>query len=570
MELLKNPFFTLGATMRDGRRRILELAEEKSLLSDERSIRDAAAILTHPLRRLAAEVGWLPGLGPKRIAEALSILAQDPVRIRAQDNLPALARANLLADGLVRAVERLPLNDVVQWVVQLAEAHDDLEVEPTVTVLNEERSVAGFPAISDLGNVDAELQDRRQYFRRAVKSALDQLPAASLVEVVTQTVDQATENGSSQAPILIDDLVDSFEVEAQDFLGKETKNVAQLVQGIRGAAEAEEGEEHVGRLVSQLERVVKNWDTVAQPIQVSARSRGLSHDLSHEVAGEIRSLAVDLFNKHDLLGLSKRLTALQQEVFAEVDRVVEQSEKDASALGKIAKQRAQLLAEKDASALDKIAKQRAQLLAEMETRAKPWKSKITYEADVWVMFKDKLRISPDGVQWKGTKIPLEDISRVRWGGTPHSVNGIPSGTTYSIFVGGKVGETTIELRKKHIYSEFVDRLWKTVGVRLLTRMLEGLREGKRYRFGRAVITDNGVELERCLLFSANELVFCGWTDLVTDHGAGTFCIAKKDEKKVAVELPYQDMDNVRILEAAMRASRKNASLMLSDLLDEAH
>ena len=226
--------------------------------------------------------------------------------------------------------------------------------------------------------------------------------------------------------------------------------------------------------------------------------------------------------------------------------------------------------EKDASALDKIAKQRAQLLAEMETRAKPWKSKITYEADVWVMFKDKLRISPDGVQWKGTKIPLEDISRVRWGGTPHSVNGIPSGTTYSIFVGGKVGETTIELRKKHIYSEFVDRLWKTVGVRLLTRMLEGLREGKRYRFGRAVITDNGVELERCLLFSANELVFCGWTDLVTDHGAGTFCIAKKDEKKVAVELPYQDMDNVRILEAAMRASRKNASLMLSDLLDEAH
>ena len=551
MELLKNPFFTLAATMRDGRRRILELAEEKSLLSDERSIRDATAILTNPRRRLAAEVGWLPGLGPKRIAEALSILERDPAGIRAQGNLPALARANLLADGLVRAVERLPLNDVVQWIVQLAEAHDDLEVEPTVTVLNEERSVAGFPAISDLGNVDAELQARRQYFRQAVKRALDQLPAASLVEVVTQAVDQATENGSSHAPILIDDLVDSFEVEAQDFLEKETKNAAQLVQEVRNAAEAEEGEEHVGRLVSQLERVVKNWDTVAQPIQVSARSRGLSHDLSHEVAGEIRSLAVDLFNKHDLLELSKRLTTLQQEVFAEVDRVVEQSEEDASAL-------------------DKIAKQRAQLLAEMETRAKSWKSKITYEADVGVMFKNKLRISSDGVQWKGTKIPLEDISRVRWGGTQHSVNGIPSGTTYSIFVGGKMGGTTIELRKKHIYSEFVDRLWKTAGVRLLTRMLEGLREGKRYRFGRAVITDNGVELERRLLFSANELVFCGWTDLVTGNGAGTFCIAKKDEKKVAVELPYQDMDNVRILEAAMRASRKNASLMLSDLLDEAH
>ena len=551
MELLKNPFFTLGATMRDDRRRVLELAEEKSLLSDECSIRDATATLTNPRRRLAAEVGWLPGLGPKRIAEALSVLERDPAELRTQENLPALARANLLADGLVQAVERLPLNDVAHWIVQLAEAHDVLEVEQTVTVLNEERSVAGFPAISDLGNVDAELQARRQYYRQAIKGALDQLPATSLVAVVTQAVDQATDNGLSHAPILIDDLVDSFEVEAQGFLEKETKNIAQLVQGVRSAAEGEKGEAHIGRLVSQLESVVKNWDTVAQPIQVSARSRGLSHELSHEVAGEIRSLAVDLFNEHGLLDLSKRLTALQQEVFAEVDRVVEQSEEDASAL-------------------DEIAEQRTHLLAEMETRAESWKSEVTYEADVGVMFKDKLRISPDGVQWKGTKIPLEDISRVRWGGTRHSVNGIPSGTTYNIFVGGERGGTTIELRKEHIYSEFVDRLWKTAGVRLLTKMLEGLREGKRYRFGTAVITDHGVELEKRHLFAANERVLCGWAGLVIGNGAGTFYIAKKDEKKVAVELPYQDMDNAHILEAAMRVFWKNASLRLSDLLDQTH
>ena len=155
---------------------------------------------------------------------------------------------------------------------------------------------------------------------------------------------------------------------------------------------------------------------------------GLSHELSHEVAGEIRSLAVDLFNEHGLLDLSKRLTALQQEVFAEVDRVVEQSEEDASAL-------------------DEIAEQRTHFLSEMETRAESWKSEVTYKADVGVMFKDKLRISPDGVQWKGTKIPLEDISRVRWGGTRHSANGIPSGTTYNIFVGGERGGTTTSARE---------------------------------------------------------------------------------------------------------------------------
>ena len=185
--------------------------------------------------------------------------------------------------------------------------------------------------------------------------------------------------------------------------------------------------------------------------------------------GEIRSLAVELFNEHGLLDVSKRLTAVQQEVFAEVDRVVEQLKEDASVL-------------------DEIAEQRTQFLAEMEARADSWQREITYEAHIGVVFKSKLRISPDGVQWKDSKVRLEEIKRVRWGGTSDSA----TGTTYYIFVGGERGSMWIELRKQQIYLEFVDRLWKTVGVRLLTEMLEGLRAGKRYRFGAAEVTDNGV------------------------------------------------------------------------------
>ena len=552
MELLTNPFFTLGATMRDDKRRIMELAEEKSLVSDEVAVRDAEAVLTNPRRRLEAEIGWLPGLAPKRISEAISVLEREPAKVRGLGNLPSLARANLLADGLIRVVKQLPnKREVSRWIVELANVHDDIEAEQTITLLNEERSVARFSPILDLQVVDTELRGRRRYYKQAIKRALDQLATPLLVEVVTIAVDEATDNGDSQAPILIDDLVDGFEVEAQGFLERETKNIEVLVQGVRSAVERDEGHEHIGRLVSQLEEVVKNWDRVVQPIQVSARSRGTSHDPSHEIAGEIRRLAVHLFNEHGLLDVSKRLTALQQEVFAEVDSVVEQSEEDATAL-------------------DEVAEQRSQYLAEMEARAESWKREITYEADVGVMFKNKLRISPDGVQWKGSKIPLEEIKQVRWGGTRHSVNGIPTGTTYNIFVGGERGGTTIELRQEKIYSEFVNRLWKTAGVRLLTEMLEGLHAEKRYRFGTAIVTDYGVELERRKLFSANERVPCKWTDLVIGNGAGTFYIAKADEKKVTVELSYQEMDNVHVLEAAMRALWKSASPRLSGLLDKAN
>ena len=555
MELLTNPFFTLGATMRDDRRRIMELAEEKSLVSDEVAVRGATAVLTNPRRRLEAEIGWLPGLAPKRISEAISVLEREPAKVRGLGNLPSLARANLLADGLIRVVKQLPnKRDVSRWIVELANVHDDIEAEQTITLLNEERSVAGFSPISDPQVVDTELRGRRRYYEQAIKRALDQLATPLLVEVVTIAVDEATDNGDRQAPILIDDLVDGFEVKAQGFLERETKNIKVLVQGVRSAVERDEGHEHIGGLVSRLEKVVKNWDLVVQPIQVSARSRGTSHDPSHDIAREIRRLAVHLFNEHGLLDVSKRLTTLQQEVFAEVDSVVEQSEEDATAL-------------------DEVAEQRSQYLAKMEARAESWKREITYEADVrvvGVMFKHKLRISPDGVQWQGSKIPLEEIKQVRWGGTRHSVNGIPTGTTYNIFVGGERGGTTIELTQEEIYSEFVNRLWKTAGVRLLTEMLEGLHAEKRYRFGTAIVTDYGVELERRKLLSANERVPCKWTDLVIGNGAGTFYIAKADEKKVTVELSYQEMDNVHVLEAAMRALWKSASSRLSGLLDKAN
>ena len=197
MELLKNPFFMLGATMRDDRRRIQGLAEEKSLIADERSVRDATATLTNPRKRLAAEVGWLPGLGPKRVDEALAVL-ENIRKSASQGNLPALARVNLLADGLVRVVEQLSPNDVVRWIVQLAQSHDDLDDEATFTLLNEERSAAGFPLILYVDHVKAEFKERRRYYCQAMKSALDKLPTAALVEVLTVPVDQATDNGSTR------------------------------------------------------------------------------------------------------------------------------------------------------------------------------------------------------------------------------------------------------------------------------------------------------------------------------------------------------------------------------------
>lgn len=548
MDLLQNPFHILNASPRDNRRRIMELADERSLLLDSSECMEARSELTNPRKRLSAEVAWLPGIGPKRAGEVLSLIESSPTDLLAVDNLLSIARANLLAAGLARLPDH-NADDVAEWILEIAWAFEDLDPDELSVIINEERIVSGFPEVSDLSAVEAEIQERRRHYRQVIKSALDNLSPKELVKAVTVAVESATDDGEEHGPILIADLVDSYEVEAQGFLDKEEGNIRALVEKLRAAVDAERPDSTLAPMVNQLIQVVKNWDTVAQPIQVSTKSRGLDHDASHRVAGLVRGLAIHMFNEHGKLDFSQQLTNMLQEVFAEVGEVAERTAEDADALGE-------------------IAEQRVRLIEDAKNRAEEWRREITYEADVGAIFKDKLRISPEGIEWKGRRWDLDSITRVRWGGTRHSVNGIPTGTTYSIVFGNGSNYTSIELKKEATYSNFIDRLWRAVGVRLLTEYLEGLRDGKKYRFGSTVMSDHGMELERKKLFGSNERVFCRWGELVVWNGAGVFCIGKKEDKKLAAAFSYQEDDNIHVLEAAIRMFWKRGGDRLSSLLGE--
>ena len=124
MDLRQNAFFVLGATTRDDRRRIVELAEKKSLLSDEERVREARSTLTHPMKRLAAEVAWLPGMGPTLVLSAVRgervalhvdrIAGQQQIYVKPPpdllSNVRAVAGLTILGDG--RPVFLLDLNQL--------------------------------------------------------------------------------------------------------------------------------------------------------------------------------------------------------------------------------------------------------------------------------------------------------------------------------------------------------------------------------------------------------------------------------------------------------------------------
>lgn len=540
--LHRSAFWILGATTRDDRRRIVELAEEKSLLFDHDACQKARSDLTNPRTRLGAEMAWLPGVSPRKAVELASQVLQDPISIRTESGLPSLAHANLMAAAFEVIDASYAAADISDFIQRLAYLVDELSVADVMRDINEDRTVSMFPEVRAEDQIEAEIAERKRYYRNAIKMALDRMSSLSLVDSLTLAVESSTAGGQAHAPELIDELVDSYEVEAQGFLQKEAENVEKLIQAVRDCAIS--GESMVRPLVDKLEVVARNWDKVAQPIQLSAKARGIDHKPSAELAYSIRGLMVDLFNVHDMPNQSKRLTNLLQELFAELPEVSERVEQDAEALEDIFRNR-------------KLA----------ETRRSEWAREITYAVDIGIIFKDTLSISPAGITWKGKLYPLDAITQVRWGGLRQSVNGIPTGTTYTLAFGDNRSETVIEMRREEVYSAFIDKLWRAVCIRLLTELMEALRSGKEVIFGEAVVRDDGVTLPKHKFFGSNEAVQCSWQQVHIWTADGAFYIGAQEDKKTYAGLSYIHTPNVHVLEQAMRMAFKRPGMgRLSDVL----
>ncbi len=540
--LHQSPFAVLGVTTRDDRRRIVELAEEKSLELDHEVCQKARSDLTNPRSRLSVEMAWLPGVSPRKASHLIDGLLHNPMAMREESGLPTLAHLNLLAAAFESVNGEHDADDLAEFIMETAYLAEELSPEDVIRDINEDRTVSGFPEVRALDQIEAELSERKRYYRIAIKDALDRLPPMTLVQVMTETVDGMTSGGDDHAPGLIDDLVDSYEVETQGILQKEADNVHKLITTVRDWASS--GEIVVKPYVDKLESIARNWDKIAQPIQLSARARGIVHEPSRELAYGIRSLAIDLFNKHSMLAHSQRLTGLIQELFAEVPEIVDRAKEDAGALADIFQQRQTAAVHKD-----------------------EWAREITYRAEIGVMFKDTLSISTEGISWKGQNFPLDSVTRVRWGGVSHSVNGIPTGTTYTIAFGDRRSESVVELKKQDIYSTFIDKLWRAVCVRLLTEMLEALKDGRDLHFGDALLHDDGITLVKRKFLGSNEKVRCSWDQVHVWSADGSFCIGATGDKKVNAGVSYIHSSNTHVLEQAIRMGFKRPGLRrLSELL----
>jgi hypothetical protein len=539
--LHKNPFFVIGATTRDNRNRLVELAEEQSLIRDADECRDAQGSLINLRSRLGAEMGWLPGVAPRKASQIVTGLPESTARANAGE-LPPLARANVLSAVAETLRIGTKPGEAASLILQLAETVEGIDPDLVLRDINEDRSVAGFPPVRDIGPVEEELDARKRHYRSVVRDLVDQFPSETIVKIIDVLVRKSTAEGTRHANALVQDLVDVFETGAQGFIQQEIENVTALIE--RAEAAAPHGESGVLKIIESIKNAALNFNRIAKPIQIVSKANGLDHRPSRELAGLIRGLAVDLHNEHGMVAAPAQLTEFLRDNFPHLDEISERTAEDAEYLKKA---------------------QEAQRQAELDQEE--FNRSITYSAELGVLFKDKVQISPAGVYWRNNHMPLDAITRLRWGATRHSVNGIPTGTDFMIVVGDDRSSFTINMRNKQVYSELVDRLWRAAGVKILVNQVRKLKAGEHLAYPDAIIRDDGLTLTRHRMFGADEQVNLRWDQVKIWNHDGNFVVGAKDDKKVYTALSYQKHDNVHVLENMIRAYFKSSKPRLSQLLD---
>lgn len=545
MDAFANPFFVLGATPRDRKPRLQELAEEQALHGDGEAAANARNTLTNPRNRLAAEVGWFPGVAPGRIEAALqTIRAGGPPE---PDVLPPLCQANLVLTRLAAGGGRdaVVLKNSILRVATLVEQIDAAAV---MLAINEDRQVSAFPQVTDLAAVEHEIGERVRHYQRSLTALLDDLPTAAMVQSYERLMVEGAVAGAP-VPRLIAELLAAYELHAGEFLAAEAERILGLLDATKAAADARAPLPQVRENVQRAVAALADWDRVAQPIQLARQNAGLAHDDSHRLAFRARSLAVHLFNAHDYLDDAKLLSSALQKLFAEVTAVSDVVGEDLRALGGIEAQRQAQLAEASAA--------KAKFAAE-----------VTWETTFGMLFKDKFRMSPDGIEFKGRMTPAEQIGGLAWGAVRMIRNGRDAGTIHHFRYGTPVGTIEIVLDNEAQYGELVPRVWRAYCVPLLLKMMDRWRAGEGISIGGHEVRDEGIALKLPHMFKKDEWRLFPWTAMRKNTHGGSLTFLGDPEKDFKAEFVFRETLNAHILDFAVGRVWEGKADRLSRIFDE--
>lgn len=181
MDLRHNPFYILGASMTDNKRRIMEVAEEKSLFGDEEAIEEAKTILLDPIRRIDAEISWFPELDADS-AHAMAAYLVD-----------GKAMPTCRLSGMSRITQKAELMPCTSYdslsnkaglssdILGLTRGFRDLDNDALLHLLNQKRLESGISEIMDEYLFIDKIDGRRSEVLQVIQHCMDSIPIELLL-----------------------------------------------------------------------------------------------------------------------------------------------------------------------------------------------------------------------------------------------------------------------------------------------------------------------------------------------------------------------------------------------------
>lgn len=323
IELKKNPFYILDADPVDNRRTIINKADEASFMIDQELAAEAQNILLTPAKRIIAEIEWFLFTSQdavkklkKNIEENSCIVTTDLVSID-------------LVNALLFNISVSNIFDIYEFgfqIAQIDEAFGNTNENAIYTRINELREKAGF-SLCERNDVRNELRKKRELIKRIIAEKLGEINRDDLVEFATIIAEKYIAEPNYSNGAVIDDVIDSYEVEMQATIDEMTEIINCSIRDILQAKKA-----FIPQKIEELITSVRKWDAIVQPLQLVSSDSGIPHEVSVSVGTEIRSLCIKLHNE---LGMTKEallLTKTMEEVFSEIPILAERFEDDSNEL----------------------------------------------------------------------------------------------------------------------------------------------------------------------------------------------------------------------------------------------
>ena len=231
-----NPFYILGANLRDTKSRLIELTDDKLIELDFEICSKSRSELTNPRQRIFHEVSWLPGVSPKKAEDLLQQCLINPNLVR-EVNLPHIAKINLWPVYFDSIDDNDKQSDISSALELFADELEELSLEELLKDINEDRLVSGFPELQSVDVLEDPINQIKKSYRLVVQDSLNRLSIDKLILVVRELVESATSNGRHMAPEFIDNLLNNYELETQEFLINEFETIKKLKTAVLNNAE---------------------------------------------------------------------------------------------------------------------------------------------------------------------------------------------------------------------------------------------------------------------------------------------------------------------------------------------